>query len=532
MPNFYFKAGQTETGTVRPDRLLVALPGTTKLAITPTYTTQAYEELGVVKELGVVMEFGYPELVAAKAAPILYPKLEARAEEALQEAQEERESLESEVMQLNESMTSRVYPLIIYLRSTKIARRAARSIQQSIDSGGRVHGKQVAPFIDHVYNALRVNKDAPSEVRGLIRNYVHNGTYNEETLQWLVQIDPVFEKLERYAQLDTTPQQTDTNSSLTINEVEQYLIETIQAIKSGDPHQEEIEGVNVYQILEQIVGATPGKQFISMVNGVARGKNREGLLVPFAYNGSNVPEELKPYYISTERFTQLIRVFDLSLHAILGAYRDADSKFQDLKQNQGLEVHYGLLIRGLMPKNPAMQALYPDERVQIPDMPELSKDLESKTTKDYHNGEIARLAAPKLVIDEEELSTGLERLVSVQNQITLLLPIEVFKAIALSDKLRSYDTALVEMREEMEQLQHGSPSMRERYNRIVRNDYNPLLTKANALLRRNQKYGKKLEIDFGLDLSKLLEADKQTVEEAINLFGEELGFVRHLNLDL
>ncbi len=536
MPHLYFTREQLTSEQVRHDApFIVAVPEAKRLAITLTYAGQ------LSPGHSVLMMLAKPEVVAKQITPYISSEISAESEEKLREVQLQIEALKADVDALNCNSAGRAKPFLAF---------APYNIRGKIGSGSGL----VKDDVNAIVKAWRKEKRPTASVSDKVRDYIHTGIADEETLCWLAEnVDPIFAKPSQYADLSSQLQEMieqRQNQHRDYSSLEHAVTEAVSAIKQGAGQQTDAEPIfsRAYRGLQKLIGAEPEKQFLWRIGAVVKGNNRNGILVPYhhqATNGTDIPDELKHCYLPTQRFTQIITVFDTALAKILFAYLNAD---EALQEHERLAVHdAGLLIRSLMPENVAVQRLYPNERVGIPGQPELSARIAARAVECYQNGQITELAAQQLRMGEEELSQeGLERLVSLLGKIMPVLPFEVYDYViirgklsdfqqsadleGLAEKIKSLGSQIDSIRNELK----PSPGVVNDYNSRVAEhteyvrQYRRAVSKNNELARKGRGYVEQLKKSFGVDVLTMTKYDATTIEEAITLFGEEFSFVRNV----
>ncbi|MEK0338040.1 MAG: hypothetical protein QQN41_11460, partial [Nitrosopumilus sp.] len=328
------------------------------------------------------------------------------------------------------------------------------------------------------------------------------------TLRWFAEnVDPIFDNYIQYTTLNNKLQQRDQNSD--VNGLEQALIQAVEAIKSGNALQEDIEfggsRINVHQYLQQLIGTEPKRQFLCRIDDVVEGESTDGLIAPSQYkvaNNMNVPEELKPYYIPIDKFGQIITLFDRALITLLASYADENQEIVDIDKEiysrNGKGFNPSVLMRAVFPGNhrPTL-TLYSDARIQI------TKEEEDvrRIMELIRNGreEIPRVVAKHFDIPEEQIK--FEELISLQAQLMYLLPFPVYVCADTDSRMSQY------IEEAKKQRGRLTPEDR-------------------ILLGKYEINDRQLQKDFGVNRKKITNITETTLDEAMNLFGEEFGFIQ------
>ena len=373
--------------------------------------------------------------------------------------------------------------------------------------------EEINEIINSAYDALRKNAKATSEIKGALRKYIRGGEVDEPTLSWFAEnVDPIFGKYAQYNAFNHKLQQIGQKSD--VNGLEQALIQTVEAIKSGNAHQEEITfgslGINVHQYLQQLIRTEPKRQFLCRIDKVVEGENMGGIITPFQYkaaNGTNVPEELKPYYMPVDKFGQIITLFDTALTNMLIVYADENQEvakiIRELLSKNETEISKGVFMRAIFPQDyKPILTLYSNARIYIPKEEENIR----KIMELIRNGreEIPNAAAKHFGIPEEQIK--FEELVSLQTQLMQLLPFQVY-ICADADSRISYSN-IYQAKKQRAQLTQ----------------------KDRILLAQYEINDNKLQMDFGVNRKKITSTTETTLDEAMKLFGEEFGFIQKLKI--
>ncbi|MBI2550286.1 hypothetical protein HYV83_03855 [Candidatus Woesearchaeota archaeon] len=534
----YLRVGQVATERkVKDDSVVVVgVPGTDRL--TATRAGQLYHDNQLqYPGLPIVMMLTNSKTVTKKLGekmPWLSPKMQKGMEERLHEAEVQMEDIKAQVAPLQTSNVNRA--------------------KLFLDYGGKVQGgqelsrKEIDEVVRAVHEALRRERMMTPPTKEQVRNYIREGQADEQTLSRLQMVNPAFGKLIEYAELGREVEQirgeleqvsnlqrimaTQSGKTHGLNGLE-VVVQAVSAIKSGNvPHDGiVIDGpeVKVYrytrQMLKLLVGAEPGKQFLCRLDAIVGKEEGNGILVPFPFraaNGTNLPEELRQRYLPTEDFAAYAMVLAGALTNILLAYIRAGETV-----HKGMEGHVGLLIRSLMPANRAIQTLYPEDLVAIPSQPHLAAEIAARAVERFKNGEMAGLAARQLGLTEKELSQeGLERLVSLQNQVMPILPMDVYQ-LATTNTRKEVTEQKLRTTEGYINKSLNSPFADIREYGKLQELHGTFTRQRDQLIQEGRTVEKTLRDEFGVNTERLADYEAR-VEDAIKFFGEGIGFIRHV----
>lgn len=526
MTSLYLGTGSVVTETVKSGRVvLVQLPGAARPVLTPTYAGQ------LSAGHSVLVTLGNSKVAAEQITPLLISELEAMAEGRLLEMQVQLEALESELKELKASSATR-------------AQRFPEYAGWSLNSDGQLSGKDVDRIVKSAYDDLRREKAATSKVKEGIREYIQKGTTGRDVFLWLARnFNPVFWKYVRHDELSAEISQTEGHlqqlkQAETLNGLEQRLTEALAAIKksgSYNPSKHDVGpdgmGIDVYQWLRQLTGAKPeissGAYLLCEISRVIKGVNRKGVLVPFhfkAENGFNVPEEFRQHYLSTVAFITAIKVLNVALHKILLAYLQEGEA-----EHEGVSVPLKPLLQQLMPNNPAILALYGKDELITPDRHGLVSEIVRRAAERFKNGEMAKLAAKRLGMAENELSQeSLEALVSTMEKVMPIVPVQFYE---LTPVLKSVGELRRELQETFQQIsaeelfQQGP---KKKLVSVLEKSYDKGVIKHNSLVKTADMLMQTLLEDFGVDSGKVPDAMAH-IEDTIGLFGKEkVGFIKQV----
>lgn len=513
----YLVVGQLATEALKPKAIVpVAIPEAKGLPPTLTYAGQ----LSPGHQLP--MKLGNAKAVAAAAMPYFVSKIQAIAQQELRKAEEARAELELQLESAKakagelSTSTGRAKPFVEY--ASKMGG-SGYGVQRKAEADRQLTKTEINEVVRAAHAALNKNGKVVSKER--IRDYIRKGEADDATLLWLAKnVSPVFAEPLQCAELNRKLQQlaeSSSSSAYNFQGLEQLIAEpaaaAVTAIKSGNQYSGTVKvaglELSVYQVvhktLSKAVGVKPAPLFLGTIAEVREGRSGKGALVVPEYktlNGANALELLP-----TQKFTQFITVFDRALAQVMQAYNP--------------EVNPGLLIRALMPENPAMLTLYHDERVGVRDKSESAKGAAAKAAEHFESGLMAKIAAERLGLGEEELSPeSLRRLVSVQDLITPLLPMDIYRFVTLELRYAAVHEEIGKLKSVLPP--NGNVPM------PVNSRYNSLVSQNNNLVHILRARDQALRQQFGVDTKAMREVDRQIVEEAISRFGEELGFVRKM----
>jgi hypothetical protein len=154
----------------------------------------------------------------------------------------------------------------------------------------------------------------------------------------------------------------------------------------------------------------------------------------------------------------------------------------------------------------------------IPRQPELSDRLIGKIHAALLSGDLARVCAPTLGVDEVELGIGIEKAVELQRQLLPLVPIEVHRladAIETRTRLQKIADKLTAAGKRPQDHQQAA-----NLNLAIR-----------AQVTRQNQMSKLLKTDFRIDPARLFYLDELLLDRIKALFGNELEFIRGILID-
>ena len=481
MPEIQYNVGSMISGPVDElSMVLVKIPGTEVFRVTDTYANQI--------QVGhqIFMKYGDSKKLAQAIMPELASLLKAEELE-LEQLHEELKSLGEEADELKSDILKRAQPILDYAVSKGTIRYGeGNTILYSLDLGG----EELDKAVEDVYLALATSTEEPRPDEDAIKSYIQTGELDKPTIDWLAtNLNPIYGKSNEYVNLDAKLQKMEQNGPKML---EQALVQTIDAIKAGDEYQDEVmvgdTGINVKEKLKQFIGAEPGSYFLMTIDDVVVGENKDGLIVPFQYRGikgRSIPEELKHHYMSVASFG------NQEIMEISKSY-----------SSQAILVSDGLFVRALFPEDhEPILTLYSDARLKI------AKDESGVRMMEILRNERAKIpgrAAEYFGIPEEQIR--LEELISLQSQLMPLLPMQVYVGVETDVRMQSL-------------------KMQPRRFRNKQGDKELIMLQA-----RYSANNRRLQRDFNVNKDGIAKRKEAARVEAINLFGEEFGFVKDIEL--
>ncbi|KAF0232945.1 MAG: hypothetical protein FD167_4709, partial [bacterium] len=303
MPQIHYVGGGVASGSVDTlQPVLVRIPCTDVFRVTPTYANQALPSYQSVMELGATKKIASLIMSDIWSNSTLEERLKVQSE--LEELRIEVEGLKN-----NYRRAQLLLPL------AKEGGLRNYEIERKIQSGEELTYREIDMLVGMVPSLRRAAR-ARSPIKDAVTAYIRTGEADNQTLFWLANIDPIYKKLIEYNALNAKIQQIDQ----AYTKLEQALVQSIDGIKAGNNHQGEIEfgglSINVNERLKQLIGTEPGRYFLLTIDEVVEWENKDGLIVPFQFNarnGTNVPEELKPYFMHVDKLGQIITLLDHTL---------------------------------------------------------------------------------------------------------------------------------------------------------------------------------------------------------------------------
>ena len=495
MVGIHYIRGGTATSSISvSQQVLVAVPGTKEFRVTPSYANQ------VLHGHQVVMSYGDSKKVAYAIMPELEDLLKTEEEEQIS-IQEKLVYLGDDIGDLKADISKRIQPILDYVvRKGIISYDKGQTILYSME----LEGEDLEDLIGLVYTALGTSTEEIPPDEDAIKKYIRTGEADEQTLAWLAtNVDPIYKKHNEYSNLNARLQQIN-ESGYSI--LEQALIQTVDAIKAGDEYQGKVvvgnTRINVNERLQQLIGAEPGKYFLLTIDDVVEGESPDGMVFPLQYgpaNRTNFPKELKPYFMPTDKLGQIITLFDRTLANLLIVYARQSQEIVricDEYLKRGINIPDGVFIRAMFPENhKPILILYSDDRLKV------VNDEKCRAMMDIVRNERAKIPgriAEYLEIPEEQIK--LEELILLQAQLMQLLPFPVYVCVDMSLRL------------------------------LITTKRNQLkLTPAGrSILTKYKFYERQLQRDFGVNFDRIFNRTEATIEEAIQLFGEQFAFIRKL----
>lgn len=540
----YLKAkyAATERNVRSGDVVLVSIPGAQRLALTPTNIDQLYGGSGsqwLHPGIRMLMSLGNSRNVAAcivKNLPWLSQQLTESSDGRLLEIKNRLETLTVEAGAQRLDPVARASLFLDYADREGISG-IQYGIIDKVRRGERLNRHEVSTVAREVYLYLKRTKGAASFVKDGIMDYITGGEAGERAMRFLAAaVSPIFGKeADNYAENAVEQEKLRAEAKQVMSRLQQLtglrqkmlndydqtaypkgleaLVQAASEIKRGNTKTgfesaaAITDGINihplVYQMIWLLTGAEPGRYFLCEIDGaVPKGEGNE-MLVPFVFkaaNGTNVPEELRQYYLPTQDFASYMMVLDAAITNILLAYLH-----ESRGENTGTAVHVGLVRRALSPNNRAVQIIYPEELVTIQGNPALTAKVAGGALARFKNGEIVELAARHMGLEDGGLSQeNLEALVAVMDQAMPVLPVGVYQLASCN--------ALLTM-------------LSEQFQRVKNEE---LAKRSSSLFKRADKLRQTLQGTFGVNLGEMTNYLLKT-ERAITLFGEErIGFIRQI----
>ena len=521
----YMTSGGLAARSVLTDMPVLAFMSYKDTSIgTPTYANQVREGNQVLMTLG-----GVDALVSSYLIPLIKPDIDSRKAASNQKELEVRLELESlgpeaALNVVGMSTSTRAKPFLDYAWKKGRFGSALHNIRAQI-SNNSLTSEGVTQLISTVYAILR-SKGVTSQFKGKLEDYLVKGRFDDELLsKFEGEIDsalgePVFKKVWQYntlqdqlEQLQRAKKQGDSLANLA-----QALGAEVAFITSGNKSEREMEfeglNINVYQMLQQLVGTAPEKPFLLGIERLVETENLRGLVAPFRYtqsNGGNIPVELKSHVLSTERMGKVVAFFDRTLMNTMLFYALGSDGVQPLfaelfdgrKGHDPIDVLSGILMRAIFPENHRpILTLYPDSRITL-NSKNSGKINELIQLVRSHRAEIPGYIAKKLGLPEQDIR--FEELVQLQSQLMQLLPMPIYTCVAI-------DREIQPMADAKRKLSTYDPGER-----------------ARILIYDAQE--KRLIRDFGITSKKITGQPLAAAEDAINLFGEEFGFAVNIMRD-
>ena len=510
MAQINYSVGGTLTSSI-DDKLvvLVKVPGTLELRVTPTYADQVFPGHEVV------MTYGDPRYISSTIVNKIKSSLEAALEEEKFGLEVEIDGLRERASKLSESRAARAKLFLDYASREKL--RVDYGVARIIERGGDENLKkdQINPIVSRVYAHLSSKTGVPSSFKDKMRDYILSGIADEEAFQVLAQnIDPSFGNISRYNYLLNLVKQLNGRLAAVkdTSNLEQSISRAIEAMKSGQAYQKEIDfnglRIDLREELKKLVGLEPAQYFLLPIDGVVEGKSENGLTIPLRYDSKtgNIPGELRPYFLSTTRFGQIIALFDHALGKMLEAYGHKDEEMESIartvRSQSGRNFERGVFIRAVLPQDykPSI-VLYSDARLQIPNQRENLERIMEICRRNIFG--LPRAVAEHFKMVEEEVKFN--DLLLLQIQLMGLLPMPVYEAIEFSVRHSNIH----------EDLKHVAR---------LRPEY-----RLAAL--RYQLQAQRIKGTFGADLAQIVKVSESTLTEARQLFGDQFSFIGKLEGD-
>lgn len=501
MPEIQYNVGSMISDPVDElSMVLVKIPCTEVFRVTDTYANQI--------QVGhqIFMKYGDSKKLAQAIMPELASLLKAEELE-LEQLHEELKSLGEEADELKSDILKRAQPILDYAVSKGTIRYdEGNTILYSLD----LEDGDLDDTVDLVYRALVTSTEEPRPDEDAIKSYIQTGEADKPTMDWLAtNLNSIYGKSNEYADVEAEMQKRKQNG---YKVGEQALVQTIDAIKSGGEYPDEVmvgdTRINVKEKLRQFIGAEPGSYFLTTIDDVVEGENKDGLIVPFQYRGikgRSIPEELKHHYMSVASFGNIITLFDRAIAKMLIVYARENQEIREISKSyssQAILVSDGLFVRALFPEDhEPILTLYSDARLKI------AKDESGVRMMEILRNERAKIpgrAAEYFGIPEEQIR--LEELISLQSQLMPLLPMQVYVSVETDVRMQSL-------------------KMQPRRFRNKQGDKELIMLQA-----RYSANNRRLQRDFNVNKDGIAKRKEAARVEAINLFGEEFGFVKDIEL--
>ena len=505
MPEIQYNVGSMISGPVDElSMVLVKIPCTEVFRVTDTYANQI--------QVGhqIFMKYGDSKKLAQAIIPELASLLKAEELE-LEQLHEELKSLGEEADELKSDILKRAQPILDYAVSKGTIRYdEGNTILYSLD----LEDGDLDDTVDLAYLALATSTEEPRPDEDAIKSYIQTGEPDNPTIDWLAtNLNPIYGKSNEYADVEAEMQKMEQNG---YKMMEQALVQTIDAIKAGDEYQDEVTvgdtRINVKEELRQFIGAEPGSYFLMTIDdvvvGIKSAVSFDGLIEPFQYRGikgRSIPEELKHHYMSVASFGNIITLFDRAIAKMLIVYARENQEIKEISKSyssQAILVSDGLFVRALFPEDhEPILTLYSDARLKI------AKDESGVRMMEILRNERAKIpgrAAEYFGIPEEQIR--LEELISLQSQLMPLLPMQVYVGVETDVRMQSL-------------------KMQPRRFRNKQGDKELIMLQA-----RYSANNRRLQRDFNVNKDGIAKRKEAARVEAINLFGEEFGFVKDIEL--
>jgi len=534
MPDILYKVGGGITlGSV--DSLqptLAVVPGTKEFRVTPTYVGQ------MVPKHQAVMTLGDSREVAAAITDKYRPQLEAR-EQYREGIEYLFEMMGVEVNTLNVNIPRRSSPFLNYaFREGKIDYSEIKRIRDAIElapqdlehianhydeeydmSGANRKivrelassvGEDFDEIFEPVYDAIIVMAGATDSDIKAIKDYILTGEADEKTLDWIAEnVDPAFNKFNSQRVLGDYLEQLGEGNY--IARLEESVVQIIEDIKLGNAYQSEIEiadlVINVDQDLYDLTGLKPASYFILTIDDVVEGENPGGLIVPIKYNhqkGTNVPDELKQYFMSVERLGHITTAIDFVLGWLFTPYllksQEIKDQYKEIISNTRPNILRSALFRAIFPDEhlPTL-TLYPDGRMERSSW----KDNIDRIIEIVRNDRAG-------IIDEAESYFGIpkeqikfEELIALQVQLMHLTPFPFYRCADLDSRLPD---SIKDTKKKRRRLPGGE-----------------LLS-----LLAYEESDKQLKHDFNTTLDDFKVSSGPTFADVTGLFGDDFDFLKEV----
>jgi hypothetical protein len=510
MAKIYLKVGKTDSESIDSSQpVWVLVPGTKIPAVVSTYARQLYPGARVLMSFGSVRNLFNNHLL---------PHLDATSDRPIEAKRNELATVIGQIDTLAGDAVKRSQIFLNFLSTLHLVDRKLYPLRDKLRRNAVLSGKDIEPLIDALYTALRKNANATAAHKQKLRDYIQNGSHDEALILWLARfVDPVLALHLRHDSLvaelvgaaESEPPQD--NAALALE-----FRSAMEQIRAGQGCADRVCGIDLRQWLSELVGCEPQPRFFAEVGTVQSGQNRSSCLNVDRSKSFQDFGENAPRYLTIDKLSRCITALDRTLSHLAITFANEDSEMKELCRDYA--VHSGLLIRGMLDESEAIRTLYPLQAMAIPRQPELTDTLIGKIRAALASGDLARVCAPTLGIDEDELNIGIEKAVDLQRQLLPLVPIEVHRlADAIETRIRLQKIA--------DKLTAAGKRPQDQQQAVNLN----LAIRAQAM-RQNQ-LSKMLKTDFRIDPPRLFYLDELLIDRIKALFGNELEFIRGILIE-
>lgn len=261
---------------------------------------------------------------------------------------------------------------------------------------------------------------------------------------------------------------------------------------------------------------------------------KNGILAPINYEFHNgADSQPDDNFIPVQKLARFVTVSDVALGGLIAPCLASE------KALAGVNIPYGLVMRAILPNNPAVLALYPDERVSLKGKPDMTELVKAKAMEYFQNGTMARAAAKHYSLPESEISPQtLGDLVDAHSRVMQCLPRGIFGVIAMEfryDRLLENESELNQQTDELYARKQSVRTSVQLKEFEVSKNYlfakrGALMKNIKLLAREHDQLVDKLKSDFGVETRTMATVDIATLEEAIQFFGSKFEFLRKVFL--